>query len=85
MPTMLGNHAVLQRGEPVPVWGWGKPGEEVTVSFAGQVKRARVNEKGSWRLELDAMEASAKGRPMEVTGADGQSVKVEDVLVGAEP
>ncbi len=82
LPTMLGNHAVLQRGEPVPVWGWGKPGEEVTVSFAGQVKRARVNEKGSWRLELDAMEASAKGRPMEVTGADGQSVKVEDVLVG---
>ena len=30
------DHAVLQRQQPVPVWGWSKPGTEVTVEFAGQ-------------------------------------------------
>ena len=27
LPTMFSDHAVLQRGEPVPVWGWAEPGE----------------------------------------------------------
>lgn len=30
------DHAVLQRGMTVPVWGWSKPGTKVTVAFAGQ-------------------------------------------------
>ena len=82
LPTMFSHHAVLQQGESVPVWGWGTPGEEVTVSFAGQLKRATVDAKGSWRVELDALKASAKGRTMEVVEEGGLPVKVEDVLVG---
>lgn len=27
---------VIQRDKPVKVWGWADPGEQVTVSFAGQ-------------------------------------------------
>ena len=34
------DHAVLQRGISVPVWGWSKPGTKVTVEFAGQKKSA---------------------------------------------
>ncbi|MBT7741034.1 MAG: hypothetical protein HN727_04465, partial [Opitutae bacterium] len=33
LPSILGSHMVLQQGEPVPVWGWADPGEEVTVTF----------------------------------------------------
>ena len=29
------DHAVLQAGEPLPVWGQADPGERVTVTFAG--------------------------------------------------
>ena len=33
---VFGDHMVLQRDKPVPVWGWAEPGEQVTVEFAGQ-------------------------------------------------
>ena len=33
--------AVLQRDKPLPVWGSTAPGEEVTVTLAGQAKKAK--------------------------------------------
>ena len=44
------DHAVLQRGMPVPVWGWSKTGMEVTVEFAGQKKQAKA---GGPKAEVD--------------------------------
>ena len=35
-PPLFGEHMVLQRDRPVPVWGDAAPGERVTVEFAGQ-------------------------------------------------
>ena len=34
------DHAVLQQGLPLPVWGTADRGEQVTVEFAGQKKTA---------------------------------------------
>jgi sialate O-acetylesterase len=39
LPHVFGDHMVLQTGQAVPVWGWAKPGESITVSFAGQKKQ----------------------------------------------
>ncbi len=82
LPTMFGRHAVLQREEAVPVWGWGKPGEVVRVTFAGQSKRTTADDKGNWRVELDALEASASGQVLEVTGTESGRLRVPDLLVG---
>ena len=38
---------VLQRGLPVPVWGWADAGEKVSVSFAGQTKTANAGDDGN--------------------------------------
>jgi len=34
--ALFGDHMILQQDMPVPVWGWADPGEQVTVSIAGQ-------------------------------------------------
>ena len=68
---------VLQRGMKVPVWGWGEPGADVAVSFAGQSKVARVACDGCWRVDLDPLEASSV--PRRLTAGDKT---VENVLVG---
>jgi sialate O-acetylesterase len=73
---VFGDHMVLQRDMPVPVWGTGAPGEQVTVRFRQQVKSATVNDAGTWRLSLD---------PLAAGGPDTLSVGtlvLEDVLVG---
>ena len=43
---VFGDHAVVQRGVEVPVWGKATPGAEVTVEFAGQKKSARADAVG---------------------------------------
>ena len=51
LPHVFGDNMVLQRGQRVPVWGKGAPGEKVTVSFAGQSVSAIVGADGRWTLE----------------------------------
>ena len=34
--NLFQSNMVIQRDKPVRVWGWATPGENVTVSFAGQ-------------------------------------------------
>ena len=78
---MFGENMVLQRDAKVPVWGWGEPGEEITVSFAGQTKRTNADRFGRWRVELDPMPASAEGRTMDITSS-ASKVQIPSVYVG---
>lgn len=72
---------VLQRDQPVPVWGKAAPGEAVTVEFAGQKIAATTDAAGKWKVALQAMPASDAGRELTITGAGAARV-CKDVLVG---
>ena len=37
----FGDHMVLQRDQPVNLWGWADPGNEVTLSFAAKPNTPR--------------------------------------------
>jgi len=77
---LFGDHMVLQRERPVPVWGEAAPGEAVTVEFASQTKAATADAAGRWRLTLDALATSATGRVLTVRGTN--TLTFSDVLVG---
>ena len=81
MCWIFGNNMILQADRPLPVWGQGKPGEEVVVEFAGQKKSAKVGEDGEWSVTLDAMPMNATGQPFKVTAPSGNKV-FTDVLLG---
>ena len=76
-------HMVLQRDQPVPVWGTAEAGEQVTVEFAAQKKSAAADATGKWRIDLDALAASSEGRVFRVMGSmTAEPVVLDDVLVG---
>jgi len=81
MGRPFADHMVLQQGMEVPVWGTDKPGNEVTLTFAGQTIKTPVNKEGEWSLKLKPLEASAEGRPMIVQSGE-KSLTIQDVLVG---
>ena len=81
LSPMFGDHMVLQREMPVPVWGKADPGEEVTVRFSGQEAKTRSGPDGKWMLRLPAMPASAEGRVMSIE-SEGTKKEFQDVLVG---
>ena len=80
MPKIFGDHMVLQRQQPVPIWGWEDPNVEVTVTFAGQTKTVKADESGNWMVKLDALEANKTGQALTVKGTSTKVFK--DVLVG---
>ena len=81
LPSIFGDHMVLQRGTPVPVWGSAGPGEQVTVAFAGQSKSVRADASGKWQVTLDPLPVSAQSGELTVHGPDS-SLTLTDVLVG---
>jgi sialate O-acetylesterase len=82
LPKIFTDGAVLQRDRAVPVWGWAEAGKKVSVKFAGQEKSVQAGPDGRWRVDLDAMPASAENRVLEVAEESGHRVEVKDVLVG---
>jgi sialate O-acetylesterase len=80
LPAIFSDHMVLQADALVPVWGWAEPGEEVTVSFAGQSQSTKAGADGKWRVKLDKLAASDKPQTLTVQGKNRLAAK--DVLVG---
>ena len=80
LPHVLGDNMVLQREQPVPIWGHAAPGEEVAVRFAGQEKRVRADAAGSWQVTLDALATSATPATLTVAGAN--TIELKNILVG---
>ncbi len=80
LPAILNDHMVLQQKQANPIWGWDTPGTEVTVTFAGQNKKATAGEDGKWTVKLDPVPANAD--PAEITIKGSSERKIADVLVG---
>lgn len=73
-------HMVLQREMAVPIWGWGEPGERVSISVAGKSARGNVKSDGRWKVTLPKLKA---GGPHVLTVESGDDkIEISDVLVG---
>lgn len=81
LANLFQTNMVLQRDKPVAIWGWAAPGEDVTVSFAGQTQTAKAAADRSWRVKLAAMPASSEPRSLIVNGRE-KTLTLENILVG---
>jgi sialate O-acetylesterase len=73
------DHAVLQQGRHVPVWGKANPGEPVIVEFGKQQQTATADKNGNWRVSLNSLTA---GGPFEMTFKGENTIVLNDVYVG---
>ncbi len=80
--TPFHDHAILQRGMKVPIWGWSKPGTKVSVQFVGQRKSGVAGKDGKWMVWLDPLKASFTPAQMVINEAGGKSETLADLLVG---
>jgi sialate O-acetylesterase len=80
LPTVIGDHMVLQQKQTNPIWGWDTPGTKVSVSFAGQTKSAEADKDGKWTVKLDPLGANATPQSMTVKGTSEKTV--QDILIG---
>lgn len=76
--ALFSDGAVLQRDQPVPVWGTARAGEAVTVEIAGQ-KIATTAKDGKWVVNLKPLQA---GGPFTMTVTGDNAVTVKDLFAG---
>ncbi|WP_315386018.1 sialate O-acetylesterase [uncultured Stenotrophomonas sp.] len=74
------DHAVLQRDQPIPVWGEAEPGASVSVAFSGHTRTLRADANGDWHTTLPP---TAAGGPYQLTVRAGQVTQIaRDLKMG---
>ncbi len=79
LPAFIRDSMILQRETKVPVWGWAKPNEKITVRISGRRYRTHANASGQWRVELAPFKA---GGPftMQIDGTN--RIVLKEILFG---
>lgn len=78
MPALFSDNMVLQQGSVLPVWGWAKDGEEITVKLLNQEVTATAAA-GKWKVLLEAVPA---GGPHEMIIRGENEITIKNILVG---
>ena len=80
LAPVFSDHAVLQRGQPIRVWGQAPAHTAVEVDLSGQTASATADAQGRWSAALPAREP---GAPLTLSVKAGQQTQtLTDLLVG---
>jgi sialate O-acetylesterase len=79
--ALFSDHAVLQSGVPVPVWGTADPGEKIAVSLGKEKVSTIAGADGRWMARLHKLKP---GGPFTMTIVGKNTVTIHDVLVGED-
>lgn len=75
---LFSDNMVLQRGQPVPIWGTADDGELVTVEFRGEKLSTRAKG-GAWTVKFGKLKA---GGPDDLKVSANNIITLTNVLVG---
>jgi len=75
------DNMVLQRDQPIPIWGWSNQTGKVIINFNQKEFTVRINSKtGFWKLDLPKMPA---GGPFEIKiKQDIHEIIISNILIG---
>lgn len=79
LPEIYQDHMVIQRDQPIRIWGWASPSEEIVVRLHGESVSGMADRQGRWALTLSALPA---GGPYELTVEGSTRIVLSDILVG---
>ncbi len=80
MPSIFGDHMILQQDAPLPVWGIADVDEKVTVSVGPNSATTTSGTDGKWHVTLAPLAGTSMPLIMSVAGKNTLTFK--DVLVG---
>jgi sialate O-acetylesterase len=68
LAPLFTDHAVLQRDQPVPIWGTAEVGEKIAVTFGRQHREATAGHDGHWLVIQDPLPPTTVGSTLTVAG-----------------
>ena len=81
--AIFADHMVVQRGVPIPVWGWADPEAQVTVSFSGQTQSATAGMDGKWTVRFAPLECPQDNPGQSLSArSEAEVTTLSDILIG---
>ena len=80
--SIFQHNMVLQRDQPIAVWGKAKTGSQITVAFAKHQATTTTDKNGDWKLQLPALKASFYPQSMTISSGTEKTLTLNDILVG---
>ncbi len=74
--------AIVQRDQPIPVWGFANKGVTVTATLGGVTRTAVANERQEWAVSFPALKASSQPITLILKASHGHSKTVQNILFG---
>ena len=80
LPNIFSDNMVLQRDQPIHIWGWANAGEKIEVEFKEQKVKVKASKEGKWDVYL---KESVYGGPYSLTVKGDFNLTIyKNVLVG---
>jgi len=81
LPSLVGDHMVLQQKSRLRVWGWGDPGEKVKIQsgWSNSWDSTQVTGDGKWEMMISTPQA---GGPFTMTIRGWNTIILQDILIG---
>lgn len=80
LAPIFSDNMVIQRGQPILLWGTADAGEKVTVDFHGHSQSTTADNGGAWRVQLPPLPANAQPAALTVTA--NNTLRLANILVG---
>lgn len=76
------SHMVIQRDEPITIWGWAPPGSEIKVTFGKESAGGKAEGRaGRWEVTFAPRPANSIPQSITISGGSSELV-LEDILIG---
>ncbi len=81
LPSLVGDHMVLQQLDSVNIWGWSAPEQEISLSTSWNNGSYTItaDESGKWIIKVPTTKA---GGPYQITIASDTTITLNDILLG---
>ena len=73
------DNMVLQRDEPINIWGWTGPGEAVQLQFRSNEYSVSADRDGNWNIKLPPQNA---GGPYSMAIISKDTVFIKNIMIG---
>ena len=79
LPSLFGDHMILQQKMKNTIWGWAESKEQVSVTASwGASASAQADAEGAWKVLLDTP-AFGTGHSLKITGS--KTIEIKDVAI----
>lgn len=79
LPKLVSSGMLLQREQPINIWGWAAPGEKVNIRFNNKEYNTVTDANGKWLIKLSSMKA---GGPYNMQLTASNKIELTNILIG---